>query len=190
MPHAAFDRIFNHPGLRKILVRSRIFLGIIFVIVIFIYGRPDPYFIALAVSLFGELIQMWASSSLEKNKVLTVRGPYSLIRNPMYIGRFLVILGGIILLKNIYVILLYVFLFYFYMVNRVKREESHLREIFGAAYQEYCSQVNRFIPNFRIYEKGDPLFFRFHLLLRNNEHLNFLSILSFYLVFYVWSLIR
>ena len=177
-------KVFNHPGLRRILGKVRLLLGIVCSILIMIYGRCELYFLAFAVSFFGELIQIWASSSLEKNEVLTVRGPYSLIRNPMYLGRFLVILGGIILLYNIYIILFYVVVYYFYMVNRVTREERQLEELFGEPYQEYRSKVNRFIPNLKIYEEGEPLFFRFHILFRNNEHLNFLALLSFYIVFY------
>ena len=113
------NKIFNHPGLRKALVKSRVFLGMGFLLVILVYGRQEHYFLALAVSIFGELIQVWSSGSLEKNKVLTARGPYSLIRNPMYLGRFLVILGGIFLLGNMYFVFVYGALYYFYMVNCV-----------------------------------------------------------------------
>ena len=184
------DKVFNHPGLRRILVKSRIFLGIVFIILVLIYGTIEVFFLAFAVSLLGELIQIWSSGSLEKNKVLTFRGPYSLIRNPMYLGRFLVILGAIILLNNIYILLVYTVIYYFYMINRVKREEIHLKEIFGEPYLEYCNNVNRFIPNLRIYEKGDLSFFRFRILFQNNEHLNFLALICFYTIFYVWSVIR
>ena len=190
IPIEYLDKVFNHPGLRRILVKSRIFLGIVFIILVLIYGTIEVFFLALAVSLLGELIQIWSSGSLEKNKVLTFRGPYSLIRNPMYLGRFLVILGAIILLNNIYIILVYTVIYYFYMINRVKREERHLKGIFGEPYLEYCSNVNRFIPNLRIYEKGDLPFFRFRILFQNNEHLNFLALISFYIIFYVRSLIR
>jgi hypothetical protein len=184
------DKVFNHPRLRKTLLKSRVFLGIFFVALLFVYGRFESYYLAFGLSFFGELIQIWASGSIEKNEVLTVRGPYSLIRNPMYLGRFFVIFGGILLLNNIYILLIYIAFFYFYMINRVKREENRLMEIFGEPYLDYCGKVNRFLPAFRIYEKGDLFFFRFHILLENNEHLNFLALLSFYVVFYVWSMIR
>ena len=184
------NRIFNHPRLRKLLVKSRVFLGIIFVALLFVYGRFELYYIAFGVSFLGELIQMWASGSLEKNEILTVRGPYSLIRNPMYLGRFLVIFGGILLLSNIYIILAYIILFYFYMINRVKREENRLRGIFGEPYLDYCREVNRFVPKFKIYAQGNLFFFRFQILLQNNEHLNFLALLCFYVAFYVWSRMR
>ena len=179
------NKVFNHPGLRKALVKSRVFLGIGFLLVILVFGQKEHYFLAFAVSMLGELIQVWSSGSLEKNKVLTARGPYSLIRNPMYLGRFLVILGGIFLLGNIYFVFVYGTLYYFYMVNRVKREEKHLEKIFGEPYREYCLKVNRFIPNFRVYEKGELIFFRFNILFHNNEHLNFLAVIGFYIIFYV-----
>ena len=179
------NKVFNHPGLRKALVKSRVFLGIGFLLVILVFGQKEHYFLAFAVSMLGELIQVWSSGSLEKNKVLTARGPYSLIRNPMYLGRFLVILGGIFLLGNMYFVFVYGALYYFYMVNRVKREEKHLEKIFGEPYREYCLKVNRFIPNFRVYDKGELVFFRFNILFHNNEHLNFLAVIGFYIIFYV-----
>ena len=183
------NKLFTHAKLRRALEKIRIPLGIAFVILLFIYGRPETYIPAVIISLFGELIQMWSSGSLEKNVVLTIRGPYCLVRNPMYLGRFFVILGALLLLKNIYIIVIYVGAFSYYVVNRVKREEKHLQEIFGEPYLNYCNQVNRFIPRLGAWEKKDTLFFRFRLLVRNNEHLNFLALLVFYIAFYVMSAI-
>ena len=183
------NKLFTHAKLRRALEKIRIPLGIALVIVLFIYGRPEMYIPAVVISLFGELIQMWSSGSLEKNVVLTIRGPYCLVRNPMYLGRFFVILGALLLLKNIYIIVIYVGVFFYYAVNRVKREEKHLIEIFGEQYLEYCNQVNRFMPRLGVCERKDTLFFRFRLLVRNNEHLNFLALLAFYIAFYVISAI-
>ena len=183
------NKLFTHAKLRRALEKIRIPLGVALVVLLFIYGRPEMYIPAVVISLFGELIQMWSSGSLEKNVVLTIRGPYCLVRNPMYVGRFLVILGALLLLKNIYIIVIYVGAFSYYVINRVKREEKHLIEIFGEPYLEYCNQVNRFMPRLGACETKDTLFFRFRLLVRNNEHLNFLALLAFYIAFYVISAI-
>jgi protein-S-isoprenylcysteine O-methyltransferase Ste14 len=183
------NRLFTHAKLRRALEKIRIPLGVALVIVLFIYGQPEMYIPALVISLFGELIQMWSSGSLEKNVVLTIRGPYCLVRNPMYLGRFFVILGALLLLKNIYIMVIYVGAFFYYAVNRVKREEKHLIEIFGEPYLHYCNQVNRFVPRLGACETKDTLFFRFRLLVRNNEHLNFIALLAFYVAFYVISAI-
>jgi protein-S-isoprenylcysteine O-methyltransferase Ste14 len=183
------NKLFTHAKLRRSLEKIRIPLGVALVILLFIYGRPEMYIPAVVISLFGELIQMWSSGSLEKNVVLTIRGPYCLVRNPMYLGRFFVILGALLLLKNIYIIVIYVGAFSYYVANRVKREERRLQEIFGEPYLNYCNQVTRFIPSLGACEKKDTLFFRFRLLVRNNEHLNFLALLAFYIAFYVLSAI-
>ncbi len=183
------NKVYNHSGLRRILGTIRIPIGGIFIFLILFYGRLEMYFLAFTISFFGELIQIWSSGCLDKNEVLTIRGPYCLVRNPMYLGRFLVILGAVILLRNIYIMVIYLIAYYYYMLNRVKREERRLKDIFGEPYIDYCSKVNRFIPNSIACEKRDLLFFQFHLLIRNNEHLNFLALLSFYVIFYVFSII-
>jgi protein-S-isoprenylcysteine O-methyltransferase Ste14 len=183
------NKLFTHPKLRKALEKIRIPLGVALVILLFIFGRPEMYIPAVVISLFGELIQMWSSGSLEKNVLLTIRGPYCLVRNPMYLGRFFVILGALLLLKNICIMVIYVGAFSYYVVNRVKREERHLQEVFGEPYLEYCNQVNRFMPRLGVCERKDTLFFRFRLLVKNNEHLNFLALLAFYIAFYVISTI-
>jgi protein-S-isoprenylcysteine O-methyltransferase Ste14 len=183
------NKLFMHAKLRRALEKIRIPLGVALVILLFIYGRMEMYIPAMVISLFGELIQMWSSGSLEKNVVLTIRGPYCLVRNPMYLGRFFVILGALLLLRNIYIIVIYVGAFSYYVVNRVKREERRLQEIFGEPYLSYCKQVNRFVPRIGACEKKDTLFFRFRLSVRNNEHLNFLALLAFYIAFYVLSAI-
>ena len=106
-------KLFNHPGLRRILVTMRIPLGVVFLVLLLRYGRRELFFLACAISLFGELIQMWSSASLEKNEMLTIRGPYCLVRNPMYLGRFFVLLGAVILSGNIFVILIYLIMYYY-----------------------------------------------------------------------------
>jgi protein-S-isoprenylcysteine O-methyltransferase Ste14 len=183
------NKLFTHAKLRRSLEKIRIPLGGALVIVLFIYGHQEMFIPAVVISLLGELIQIWSSGSLEKNVVLTLRGPYCLVRNPMYLGRFFVILGALLLLKNFYIIIIYVGAFFYYVANRVKREEKHLIEIFGEPYVEYCNRVNRFLPRLGGCETKDTLFFRFRLLVRNNEHLNFLALLAFYLAFYVISAI-
>ena len=79
---------------------------------------------------------------------LVVSGPYRYVRNPMYLGAGLVLVGcgilfaqfsgvlvgyalGIVVLVN-----LFVFLY----------EEPTLRHKFGAEYEEYCRNVRRWIP--------------------------------------------
>lgn len=184
----AIHNIFNHPSARKVFLKLRYVLFLVFLVVLARYTDGTRLPTGFLVSLFGEAIQLWSFASLVKNEQLTARGPYVLVRNPMYLGRFFLILGPIWLLGNHYLTAAYVVLYYFYMVNRVQREESRLAELLGQPYRDYCARVNRFLPAFD--RRLDPAvrFFNWQVLLRNNGHWNFLAMLLFYgaLSCYVW----
>ncbi len=73
-------------------------------------------------------------------------GPYKLVRNPMYIGGFIVLLGfG--LYEHSPAILLFAlpWLLAAHLLV-VLYEEPHLRAIFGAPYEDYCQSVRRWLP--------------------------------------------
>jgi len=73
---------------------------------------------------------------------------------------------------------------YFYMVNRVKREEARLRRLFGPEYEAYCRRVNRFVPRIGYPAPGFGWSFNFRLLVENNGHWNLIAMLSAYSLFY------
>ena len=142
--------LFNNAALRKVLVRYRIVLGIALVALLFwkLGWRTEHFWLAFVVSMVGEFIQLWCFASLDKNASLAFRGPYSLVRNPMYLGRYFIVLGMLLLLDNgrLPAIVVYTVIYWFYMVNRVKREEALLKEVFGQSYADYCAEVRPFLP--------------------------------------------
>lgn len=77
---------------------------------------------------------------------LVTEGIFSHCRNPLYVGNILMLLGvGILSNSIIYVaIMMPVFLFIYQAI--VLAEENFLRSKFGAGYDEYCKNVNRWIP--------------------------------------------
>jgi protein-S-isoprenylcysteine O-methyltransferase Ste14 len=182
--------LFNNKALRSFLLKFRI--PICLVIIALALPRLDASLLipAFLISLFGELIQVWSFASLDKNANIASRGPYTLVRNPMYLGRFFLILGAIILLHSWIITSIYVVVYYFYMFNRVKREEKKLQEIFGEDYRVYCSSVNRFLPSiFRTDWKSVP-FFRWKLFFQNHAHWNLLSMLLLYFLFYIFTIMK
>jgi len=80
-------------------------------------------------------------------KKLVIRGPYRYVRNPMYIGAGLVLLGEAALYGS-YAVLRW-FLIFAAAVNLFIffYEEPTLRRLFGKEYEEYCRRVPRWIPN-------------------------------------------
>jgi protein-S-isoprenylcysteine O-methyltransferase Ste14 len=80
---------------------------------------------------------------------LVTRGFYAHCRNPMYVGNFTVVVGIALLFGVGWVLALVAALFAWIYLAITTAEEVYLREKFGAAYEDYASRVNRFVPNFR-----------------------------------------
>lgn len=79
-------------------------------------------------------------------KQLVVGGPYRMVRNPMYLGGALVLLGEALCFRSFWH-LAYAGLFVLLSHIRVVLwEEPALRRAFGAAYDDYCHQVPRWLP--------------------------------------------
>jgi protein-S-isoprenylcysteine O-methyltransferase Ste14 len=171
---------FNHPLARKIFLKLRYLLFLAVLVLLARYAEAARLPAAFLVSLLGEAIQLWSFASLVKNEQLTARGPYVLVRNPMYLGRFFLILGVVLLFGNHYITLAYVVFYYFYMVNRVGREEQRLTQLLGQPYRDYCARVNRFLPSFGGLLDPAVRFFNWSVLYRNNGHWNLLAMLVFY----------
>ncbi|MCC7547972.1 MAG: isoprenylcysteine carboxylmethyltransferase family protein [Burkholderiales bacterium] len=175
----AIHGFFNHPGLRTAFVKARVPLGVLVAGALLWFAQPQWFWAGFAVSMLGEFIQLWSFASLNKNVDLACNGPYALVRNPMYLGRYFIILGAVMLLGNPWLIGIYTLIYYFYMVNRVKREERRLRPALGRPYEEYCARVNRFLPG--VPYRGNPvIYWRSELLRQNNGWANLAGTLVFW----------
>ena len=77
---------------------------------------------------------------------LVIRGPYRVVRNPMYVGAGLALVGAALLYESI-ALLSYAGLFGLIThVFVVTYEEPTLRRTFGNDYEVYCGQVGRWWP--------------------------------------------
>ena len=82
----------------------------------------------------------------DEPKKLVVQGLYKYVRNPMYVGVYLILIGetlfflsrGLLLWSLIFFTASNVFVVFF--------EEPRLRNKYGADYDRYCSMVRRWIP--------------------------------------------
>lgn len=101
----------------------------------------------------------WASIYIGGRKVqeLVTQGPFSIVRNPLYVFSFVGAIGmgacsGSITIATLFFVLSFVV---FRLV--VSREEAALRAIFGQEYIEYCRTVPRFLPNIRLWNAPERL---------------------------------
>jgi protein-S-isoprenylcysteine O-methyltransferase Ste14 len=143
----------------KFLVRRRILLSaILFVGLVskdLAYGfKPhdwvnirDPYgVLGVFFVIAGLALRSWAAGILHKNSRLTTVGPYSLIRNPLYAGSFLMMLGFCLLLDNVWDISLIVVPVVILYVVKVRQEEKLLANLFPSEWPAYYASTPRFIP--------------------------------------------
>jgi protein-S-isoprenylcysteine O-methyltransferase Ste14 len=76
-------------------------------------------------------------------------GPYRYVRNPMYIGGLMLLLGFGLYERSISVLFLTFLLFPLLHLFVVFYEEPTLTRKFGSSYQEYLRAVRRWIPRCR-----------------------------------------
>lgn len=87
-------------------------------------------------------------AQLQSEHQLVNRGPFALVRHPMYLGILVAVLGGLLIYRTwTGIFLLVVFVPSFLL--RARREEEVLAAEFGEQWQEYCRRVPAWIPRLR-----------------------------------------
>jgi protein-S-isoprenylcysteine O-methyltransferase Ste14 len=72
-------------------------------------------------------------------------GPYRYVRNPMYLGHLIFMLGLAITFRSW--LALAILLFHiFWFERRVREDEAHLEARFGEEYRDYKRRVKRWLP--------------------------------------------
>ncbi len=181
----SINDVFNNYTLRKTLLALRVPIALALVAALLWNIDPHWYWPGLVVSLVGMLLQLWVFGCIKTREVLAVNGPYMFVRNPMYIARFLLILGLVLMTGMPWLLLIYVPLYFFYMVNRVEREEPVLQEAFGGKYLDYCKHVPRFVPGLKPYRKGRFWYFRMRNFERQHGFENLAAFVLLYVLCYV-----
>lgn len=80
---------------------------------------------------------------------LVVTGLYCHVRNPIYLGALLALLGHILWSGSGLVIAYFICYVIAFHILIVVFEEPVLRDKFGRAYEEYCGSVPRWIPGLK-----------------------------------------
>lgn len=185
MSHS-LEGLFHNVAVRRFLFRIRHVLALALLLPLAVFTKPEWLPVAFTVSMIGQLIQTWCLSSLIKNWELTVKGPYLLVRNPMYLGRYFLLLGFVLLLGNAWAVAAYTVLYYLYMSNRVKREERRLRKNFRDDFEKYCREVRRFLPSLLRIGDRDVWVFDRKLFFENHAHWNILGTLAAYAALFIF----
>ncbi len=128
---------------------------LLFLIILFMTGRTEleTILLSLVIILAGQLWRCWAAGTIMiyrgetvKADGLTTSGPYSLMRNPLYFGNFLIGLGWSLIAGRKAVLLFIISFIILYVIIIIPYEENFLLNKFGKSYKEYCERVGMFFP--------------------------------------------
>lgn len=105
--------------------------------------------------------RLWATLYLGGCKDIKVQtqGPYSVTRNPLYVGSFCLALSTSLFAKSISLSLVSLVAGAVYSQWIVRAEEEYLESEFGEEYIKYCRRTPRFLPSFSLYcsDKAIPV---------------------------------
>jgi protein-S-isoprenylcysteine O-methyltransferase Ste14 len=114
-------------------------------------------YLAIPLWLIGVIILLWCfwdflvkgrgtPAPIDPPKELVVTGLYNYVRNPMYVGVLMIIIGHFLWFKTIWMIAYAGLIFLAFHLFVTLYEEPNLKETFGAAYEGYTKKVPRWIP--------------------------------------------
>ena len=121
---------------------------------------PRPYnYLGTVPVLAGVVLRFWASSTIfSKGKgtplynhpptALITTGPYRLVRNPLYLGAFLIYFGILITIPSLFLAILGLIGLPLAFIG-ISREEKGLERRFGEDYYQYKQKVPGWVPRSR-----------------------------------------
>jgi protein-S-isoprenylcysteine O-methyltransferase Ste14 len=149
-------------GAGAFLARWRVFLGFVFAAVTLWIATPTrtSFVIGTVVVTLGELLRVWAAGHVEKSTEVTRSGPYRFVRHPLYLGSSLIGIGFAAAARHWIVAAVVVLYLALTLTSAMVREEAHLRNKFGDAYDAYVEK------------RSEPMTrqFSWARALRNREH--------------------
>lgn len=104
---------------------------------------------AVVLILAGAGMHVWSFVTLRnwwRNDHLCTRGPFRLVRHPMYAAWITLIAGGAVLFFNSWIMLTGPVVLHLLWHRLVSREEKMMVDVFGEAYRAYAARTGRFLP--------------------------------------------
>lgn len=92
-----------------------------------------------------------------KNTKIIDYGPFSVVRNPLYVFSLIGIAGISLMSLHLSVMLFAPIAIFFIYYFLVRREEAHLAETLGQKYEEYCARTPRFLPRLSLYHAPEVI---------------------------------
>ncbi len=183
------EKAYNRGLMILRLLATYAFVG---ALVWFSRPRASTVTIGFLVAAVGEATRFWAAGHLLKTQELVTSGPYRYTRNPLYLGRLLILTGlGVACTlpygANWLVLLLGYAVFFFYYLPRKERvEPARLRDLHGEPFDRYFRAVPALFPRLTPYDGGSTGAWSSDRMLRNREHWMIVGVSAVFL-FLLWK---
>jgi protein-S-isoprenylcysteine O-methyltransferase Ste14 len=153
----ALESTIQTPRLTWARIARRIRVPLSFVFAIAYIWLAQPTLLSLAVGMplvaLGLAVRAAAAGHVRKDRELTISGPYSYTRNPLYLGSLIIGVGFAIAARSIWILIgLFVLLFAIYW-PLIRAEERYLRAHFPG-YDEYAMHTPRLIPRLHVWRSS------------------------------------
>lgn len=158
-----------------------------FVAVLFLaLSRPTAHTILYGTFpiLLGQLIRIWSSGHIHKNQILAVTGPYSLSRNPLYVGSFILGTGFMVAMGVIWMVIAFLAFYASVYWFTIRWEEDKLAKEFPDEWGGYKRTVPRFLPLTSL-PKYLPGEFSWRQVTKHKEMMNASVVLAVYAI--LWA---
>lgn len=151
--------------IRQSLFQYRSYTPFPFLFAMVLFARPTPATLlsGVVLTLLGESLRFWGvayagcltrvTGGVGAPEVV-ISGPFSYVRNPLYIGNILMY-TGVGLMANALTpwLVLVAFVYFIFQYSLiVSLEEEFLEKEFGEGYREFKNNVPRFFPRLRPYQ--------------------------------------
>ena len=105
--------------------------------------------------MLGGFGRIWASLYIEgfKTKTLIKEGPYSMVRNPLYVFSLMIFTGLCLAIKSIPISIALIAIFTLFHIPTILNEEKTLLDTHDESYREYYKSTPRLFPNILKYRK-------------------------------------
>ena len=151
-----------------------------FILALLYFAEPAWHTVVIGVPFIvaGEFIRIWAvgyagastrARALGAARDLVTTGPYSYVRNPLYLGNFLLSLGVCLVANVSWLVAVLIVGYFFQYLPIITVEEAYLLESCGSIYQTYREQIPRFVPQFRPYPEPSDHDFSFARALKSEK---------------------
>jgi protein-S-isoprenylcysteine O-methyltransferase Ste14 len=136
----------------RVARRVRVPLGFIFAVVYIWLAQPTrtSLIAGTLVLLPGLVLRGLASGHVQKDKQLTISGPYAYTRNPLYLGSLMLAAGFAIAARSWWIVAVMLLMFAVIYVPVIAGEERYLRQTFPE-YDDYARHVPRMLPRLTPY---------------------------------------